>query len=479
MIASVAYIRSPSGEPTRITREDGSYVLVDYDPALRVERERYFDAADVIEEELAYTYDADGNRTSRTQTLGGGPPVTETYVYGPGSELLRVEVGGVPTQEFTYDAGGRVTRIVRDGRDLTFTYDADDHVVAIDEAGTGQSTRFAFDAEGRRTERQVFAGAVLLSAMAFATAPGLASGLDSPHLTDDGAGGAAAGYVYEGEHALARFDAGSTEPVYFLRDAMGSVIGLVDQSGSSTGRVHYDGFGNERRVDGGLAGLPVEGGPRFQGMWEEAGAGYYVRARRYDPRTGRFFSHDGAGGRRRQPDSFHTYAFAGSAPFRSRDPSGRVFFGETEVAALGQDILQLQASAAASLLLTAAIACAAVLVGNELAEGSLGQDTTGPCNPPGRGWFVRFGEGPESPAELQADASRARASGFPFGVSVRFRQRISGRSDRAARRAPVEEVYALFSVEKTGRAPDHYTVHLPDPVDPAVAVEFNLVFRVR
>ncbi|MCB9595134.1 MAG: RHS repeat protein [Sandaracinaceae bacterium] len=361
VIASVAYLRSPSGEPTRITREDGSYVLVDYDPALRVERERYFDASDVLEEELAYTYDADGNRTSRTQALGGGPGVTETYVYGPGSELLRVEVGGVPTQEFTYDAGGRVTRIVRDGRDLTFTYDADDHVVAIDEAGTGETTRFAFDAEGRRTGRQVFAGAVLLSAMAFATAPGLASGLDSPHLSDDGAGGAAAGYVYVGEHALARFDAGSTEPVYYLRDAMGSVIGLVDQSGSSTGRVHYDGFGNERRSDGGLAGLPAEGGPRFQGMWEDGGL-YYVRARLYDPASGRFLAAEPARIQRLDPARTSTYLLGRNNPFMSRDPDGR-FAAALFVPALLNVGFRIQESTAKRALFIAFVASVALAAG--------------------------------------------------------------------------------------------------------------------
>jgi len=325
VIASVAYVRNPSGEPNRITREDGSYVLVDYDAALRVERERYFDASDAIEEEISYTYDADGNRTSRTMSLAGGPPVTEDYVYGSGSELLRVEVGGVVTQEFTYDSGGRVTRIERGSDDLGFTYDADDHVVAIDDATTGETTEFDFDAEGRRTGRRVLNGATLLTAMAFATAPGLASGLDSPHVSDDGTGTAQTAYVYEGEHALARYDAASTEPVYYLRDAMGSVIGLVDDAGASSSRVHYDGFGNERRADGALAALPAGGGPRFQGMWAESGAGYYVRARRYDPLTGRFLSRDPVAQLAASPETAYPYILAANNPALFRDPTGQFF----------------------------------------------------------------------------------------------------------------------------------------------------------
>ena len=41
VIASSTYLRSATGEPTRITREDGSYVLLDYDSALRIHREAY------------------------------------------------------------------------------------------------------------------------------------------------------------------------------------------------------------------------------------------------------------------------------------------------------------------------------------------------------------------------------------------------------------------------------------------------------
>ena len=65
-LASVVYERSLSGEPTKITREDGTYVRVAYDSALRGEKESHFDANDMLVAETAYAYDADGNRTSRT-----------------------------------------------------------------------------------------------------------------------------------------------------------------------------------------------------------------------------------------------------------------------------------------------------------------------------------------------------------------------------------------------------------------------------
>ena len=320
VLASVTYVRSASGEPTRITREDGSYVIVTYDPALRVEREQYYDAADVLEEEIAYTYNQDGNRTSRTTSAG-----TETYVYSSGSRLDRVEIGGAPVTELTYDTGARVTRIQRGAQDLSLTYDADDHVIVAEDAATNIRREYDFDAEDRRVARRRLIAGALAASLSLITAPGLASDLESPHAEVDVASGVVStGYIYEGEHAHAAYDPSTTEPTYYLRDAMGSVIGVVNGDATDSARIHYDGFGNERRSDGALAALPAEGAPRFQGMWREPDGLYYVRARNYDPLTGRFLSRDPEEGNRSDPSSFATYAFAHNNSFSFADPTGRL-----------------------------------------------------------------------------------------------------------------------------------------------------------
>ena len=369
VLASVTYERAASGEPTRVTREDGSYVLIDYDPALRVARERYLDATDTLQEELSYTYDADGNRTSRTRTLPPAAPVVESYIYGPGSELLRVEVGGVVTQAFTYDAAGRVTRIVRDGHDRALEYDADDHAIAIEDSSTSEREEFAFDAEGRRTGRRRLVAGVLAAALTMAIAPGPASGLESPQLTADATGSAQTVQVFDGEHAMARYDAGTTEPVYYLRDAMGSVIGVVDHAGTASARIHYDGFGNERGHDGVLADLPAEGAPRFQGMWSERGGLYYVRARQYDPGTGRFLSRDPAEAQVRQPESAYAYVFANGNPWMGRDPTGRFTLGDTQTASTGAGIIDnIGRASALRAFLWFAASVAGAAVGTAAAE---------------------------------------------------------------------------------------------------------------
>lgn len=50
----VSYERSGVGEPTKITREDGSYVLLEYDEALRVKKESYYLADGTLLDETAY-----------------------------------------------------------------------------------------------------------------------------------------------------------------------------------------------------------------------------------------------------------------------------------------------------------------------------------------------------------------------------------------------------------------------------------------
>lgn len=341
VLASVTYVRSASGEPTRITREDGSYVVVTYDAALRVAEEAYYDVSDTLVETIAYTYDVDGNRTSRTTSAGA-----ETYTYASGSRLTEVSVGGSPIAEYTYDGGARVTRIQRGAQDLALTYDADDHTTAVEDAVSTVRREYDFDAEGRRTGRRRLVGAALATALSLVTAPTMAASLDSPHLNVDATGSATDGYVYDGEHALAAYDAVSTEALYYLRDAMGSVIGVVDHAGTGSARIHYDGFGNIRSTDGALADLPEEGAPRFQGMWLEGDGLYYVRARVYEAETGRFLSRDALDPDLEIPESRSCYALALSSPYTGRDPTGLATLSEFSFASAISNTLSLVASSA-------------------------------------------------------------------------------------------------------------------------------------
>jgi hypothetical protein len=89
--------------------------------------------------------------------------------------------------------------------------------------------------------------------------------------------------------------------------------------------------------------------------------------------------------------------------------------------------------------------------------------------------LVRFGKGPETAKQLAADAAKAEAHGFPHGVSTKMVERVSG-SDKVHRSAVRAEVEKFFTVEQTGRNPQHHTVHLPKPVTDEAARIFNMLF---
>jgi RHS repeat-associated protein len=309
VLASFAYQRSGVGEPARITREDGSYVVLDYDGALRLTREAWHDPAGVLLDQTAYTYDAAGNRQT-VETAAG----TATYTYQSGYRLTGVSGPG-GSETYGYDADGRVQSIARGGRSLTFGYDALDRLRSV---GGDTAMSFSWDAEGRRVGATSAAGE-----RRYLIAPMPGSGLESPHLVTDGAGNMAAGYVYAGPLPLLRF--GPEGPVYYLTDGMGSVVGLTDGAGAVAAELSYDAFGNLRSSEGPQGEVPaaVGGDFRFHGAWLDAELGLYnLRAREYDPRVGRFLSRDPVEPALENPETVHPYQFAAANPHLYSDPTG-------------------------------------------------------------------------------------------------------------------------------------------------------------
>jgi YD repeat-containing protein len=81
VLSSLTYERTGIGEPTKITREDGSFVTYGYDDALRLTRESYFGTTGTLQSEISYTYDASGKRITKNN---------ETYAYNSGYQLQSV-----------------------------------------------------------------------------------------------------------------------------------------------------------------------------------------------------------------------------------------------------------------------------------------------------------------------------------------------------------------------------------------------------
>jgi RHS repeat-associated protein len=320
----VVYERSASGEPTKITREDGTYTKVEYDSALRVKKEQQFDANNVLLSETSYGYDLDGNRTSKTTLTG-----SETYSYAAGFKLTSVShSGGGADDAIGYDNGGRVTSITRNGTTKTLEYDSLNHITKVSEGGI-ERVRYTFDGAGNRVAADDGTGS-----RHFLTAPNLGDGYQSPQAVTDASGNLVATFVYAGVDApFMKITTSGVE--YFLADSMGSIVGKTDAVGASIASIRYDAFGGITSATGPSAQVDAElvAEPRYHGMAFDAATGiYYVRARSYDAETGRFLSRDPFTGVRTTPESMHPYAFAYSCPVHFADPSGEFSYVETMVA---------------------------------------------------------------------------------------------------------------------------------------------------
>jgi RHS repeat-associated protein len=316
VIASAQYVRSPSGEPTKITWQDGSYAVLGYDASLRLAQEAYYDAQGVLQQQESYTYDAAGNRIAAAGTGGN-----QTYDYKAGDRLVQVDGGSQGTETYGYDTGDRATSIQRGSQDLSLGYDAYDHLTSVKNQADGTQVQYVYDAGGNLIGTRGASGQA-----DYLVGPVGASGSDSPYLSEDGSGNLLSGYVYAGDQPIMRF--GPDGPIYYLTDGIGSVVALADAKGATVGQFAYDAFGNLRSSSGPAAALPAGPGGdfRFQANWLEAATGLYnLHARDYDPHVGRFLTRDPAAPSLREPERLNPYAFANSNPELFRDPNGMEF----------------------------------------------------------------------------------------------------------------------------------------------------------
>ena len=113
---------------------------------------------------------------------------------------------------------------------------------------------------------------------------------------------------------------------YYQYDGGGSVRQLTNSVGAVTDSYEYDAFGNSFTKQGTTPNNYLYRGEQYD---SDLGL-YYLRARYYNPATGRFLSRDpndpqlfDADGTPADPKSLHKYLYAGGDPVDGLDPSGR------------------------------------------------------------------------------------------------------------------------------------------------------------
>ena len=228
----------------------------------------------------------------------------------------------------------------------SFTYDSENHLTSMTASGTTVS--IIYDAFGNRVSKKVNGVTTKYLVEDDMNPTGYPQVLDE--LTN---GVVTRTYTY----GLQRISQDQVienlwTPSFYGYDGGGNVRQLTNSLGTVTDKYEYDAFGNDVYHTGTTPNNYLYRGEQY----DPDLALYYLRARYYNPVTGRFLSRDPEDGKAKDPASLHKYLYAGGDPVNAIDPMGREALIEWKL------IKSLIAPAATGLLVAAQVICAEVTV---------------------------------------------------------------------------------------------------------------------
>jgi RHS repeat-associated protein len=246
---------------------------------------------------VAYGLDPVGNRLSQQSTLSAIASIS-LLGYDP-DDRLSTE---------TYDNNGNT---LISGAS-TFVYDFENHLKSMTAGSV--SVALQYDGDGNRVAKTV-------------------GGRTTRYLVDDlnptgyaqvveelGVAGVQRTYTY-GRQRISQNQLTSSEwtPSFYGYDGFGSVRTLTDASGTVTDTYDYDAWGNAVNVTGSTPNVCLYRGEQYDPDLRL----YYLRARYFNPLSGRFLTKDPEAGRIKVPASLHRYLYAAGDPVNRSDPRGR------------------------------------------------------------------------------------------------------------------------------------------------------------
>ena len=291
-VSGYIYHRDETGKLKDVLELDNRTAAWTYDGINRLTGETVANAPGSKNGTVGYGLDPVGNRNSASSTISGLSPVSGTYDQ---DDRLASE---------TYDQNGNVT--ATGGKN--FTYDSQNQLISMD--GTVALT---YDGDGNRVAKTV-------------------SGVTTKYLVDElnptgyaqvveelSGGTVSRTYTY----GLQRISeeqviSGAWTPSFYGYDGGGSVRQLTNAAGTVTDTNDFDAFGNLVNYTG---STPNDYMYRSE-EWDSDLGLYYLRARYYNPLTGRFMSCDPEDGNYSSPAALHKYLYAESDPQDNSDPLG-------------------------------------------------------------------------------------------------------------------------------------------------------------
>ncbi len=328
-ISSYEYSYYLDGSDACKKRNEGGIIETteyEYDGLKRLEEESV-KVGNNTTDTYSYEYDDYGNRSKMTAT-GTEDYVTE-YSYnnaqGKYTALLQKEVKTVEGEEnpldqnsnvkqtvYTYDANGNQIKKVADGKTETNTYDGLNQLIGFTDGETEAS--YKYNASGLRYEKTV--NGETINHVWDGSKQIIADVIDNQFYEAD--------CYIRGTSLVAKYNycnGTKSEYVYYTQNAHGDVVNLTNENGEVTKKYTYDAFGVEKNI-----AENDTNAFRYCGEYFDAETGtIYLRARYYNPTTGRFISRDSFAGKQNDPLSLNLYTYCANNPLIYVDPSGHSF----------------------------------------------------------------------------------------------------------------------------------------------------------
>ena len=296
-VSSYSYQLGPTGIRTGATEGNGRTLTWNYDGIYRLTNETITSDPSSNNGSATYGLDPVGNRLSAVSSLSSIN--SGSWTYNPDDEI----------SSESYDANGNV--LTAGG--MVYTYDSENHMTSA--TGNGKVITMVYDAFGNRVSKTVNGVTTQYLVEDDVNPTGL------PQVLEEVQNGAAVRTYTYGLQRISESQmvSGTWTTSFYGYDGAGSVRQLTNSAGIVTDEYEYDAFGNSFTKVGTTPNNYLYRGEQF-----DADLGlYYLRARYYNPNTGRFLSRDPEDGKLAYPESLHKYLYADGDPVSASDPTGR------------------------------------------------------------------------------------------------------------------------------------------------------------